>query len=84
MWLNHFKIALVQRDTDKLDKLMETLPELKSQSEIQEALHLLKEATDLVTELKDDTQKSMVQMKKNITFLKATENKRTSQFDIKS
>lgn len=84
MWLNQLKIAIVEKNTDKLNELMENLPQLESKEEIDSAICLLGEATSLVTSLKDDTQTSMIQMQKNIKFLKATENKRESKFDIKS
>lgn len=84
MWLNELKIAVVEKDIDKINKLMDNLPELEKKEEIERAIYLLKEATNLVQGLKDDTQASMIQMKKNITFLQATERQKTSSLDIKS
>ena len=84
MWLNELKIALIQKDTAKLGKLVENLPHLKKAEEIDEALHLLAAATTLITELRDDTQTSMIQMKKNIDFLKSTQAPLVSKLDINS
>jgi len=84
MWLNQLKIAIVEKNIDKINELMDDIPQLKKQEEIENAIYLLKEATTLVEDLKDKTKNSMAQMKKNITFLRATEAPRTSKLDIKS
>lgn len=83
MWLNQLKIAIVEKNTDKLNELMENLPQLQSKEECDNAIYLLKEATHLVTSLRDDTKMSMIQMQKNIKFLKVTEVQKTSTLDIK-
>lgn len=84
MWLNELKIAVVEKNIDKINKLMDNLPPLEKKEEIEQAIYLLKEATNLLQGLQDDTQVSMIQMKKNITFLQATERQKTSNLDIKS
>ncbi len=82
MWLNQLKIAIVSRDMEKMNTLMDDLPQLESKAEIDSALTLLQEATKLVKSLQDNTKASMIQMKKNINFLDSTQSSRTSQFDI--
>jgi hypothetical protein len=84
MWLKEFKIAIIEKDIQKLEKLMDEVPTLESQEELQEAIALLKEATDLVQGLKDSTAESMAQIKKNINFLKSTQEGRVHKLDIKS
>ena len=84
MWLKELKIAIVEKNIDKLNELMENLPQLEKKEELDQAVCLLKEATTLVQGFKDDTQSSMIQMKKNIKFLKSTQENATSKFDIKS
>ena len=84
MWLTKLKIAIVEKDTDKLAKLMDNLPELETQEEMNEALYLIREAAELVYTLKDETAYSMKQIKKNLDFLKSTETKSASKLDIKS
>ena len=84
MWLKELKIAIIEKDTDRLNALMDSLPELSDADEINEALFLLKEATVIVTDLRDETQSAMVQMKKNIDFLQSTSSPITSKFDINS
>ena len=84
MWLNQLKIAVVQKDVALLGSLLEEIPTLEDAKEIEQARFLLKEATEIVQKLKDDTAASMVQMKKNIDFLNSTKSDKTSKFDITS
>ncbi len=84
MWLKQLKIAVVQKDVDKIEKLLNDLPKLDDAKKIEEALYLLDEATKIVQELKDETAASMVQMKKNIDFLNSTEANKTAKFDVTS
>ena len=84
MWLNELKIALIEKDMEQLDSLMDNLPSLEKKEDITTAIYLLKEATSLVETLRDDTQTSMVQMKKNINFLKSTQAPLVSKLDINS
>ncbi|MDF1883751.1 hypothetical protein JHD49_07370 [Sulfurimonas sp. SAG-AH-194-C21] len=84
MWLEALKIAIITKDIDKIETLLLDLPELSKADDIDAALCLLKEATTLVTSLRDETQISMIQMKKNINYLNATNHKQIGKFDIKS
>ena len=73
MWLKQLKIAIIEKNTNKLNELMDSLPQLENTEEIEEALYLIKEASELVYTLKDETSVSMRQMKKNIDFLNSTQ-----------
>jgi len=84
MWLTNLKIAIIEKDTDKLNKLMDELPQLKKKEEIEQAVYLLKEASELVNILKDETANSMKQIKKNLQFLHSTDTQAPRQLDIKS
>ncbi|PHQ56793.1 MAG: hypothetical protein COA30_00980 [Sulfurimonas sp.] len=84
MWLNALKIAIIEKNSDSLNLLMKDLPVLESKEEIDSALCLLEEAKRVVGELRDETQASMIQMKKNINFLKSTQAPYTSKLDINS
>lgn len=83
MWLKELKIAIIEKNTNKLNELMDNAPSLQDEEEIQQALYLLKEATSLVQGLKDSTAASMVQMKKHIDFLKSAQAPSANKFDIK-
>jgi len=84
MWLKQLKIAVVQKDVELLSSLLEDVPTLEDAKEIETAIYLLKEATDMMQVLKEETKNSMVQMKKNIDFLNATAVNKTAKFDITS
>lgn len=85
MWLTNLKIALIEKDTKKIDSLLQDIPQLHNLQEIEQAIYLLKEATILVQSLKDETNFSMQKIKKNISFLNTTKHKPSSRrLDIKS
>jgi len=83
MWLNNFKIALVEQNIDKLIELMQDVPQLNNNKEREEAIYLIKEASNLVNDLKNKTSDSMKQIQKNLNFLKSTEHKTSTRLDIK-
>ena len=84
MWLNKLKIAIVEKNTDALDKLLDEIPKFSDAKEIQEAAYLLREASELLHSLKDETALSMKQIKKNIAFLKSTQVQPSAKLDIRS
>ncbi len=69
MWLNKFKIALAQKDTDSLEKLLEEVPKFENIEDAKKASYLLREALELLYTLQDEVSTSMRQIKKNINFL---------------
>jgi hypothetical protein len=84
MWLTKFKIAIIEKNPDALNKLLDDIPQLQSPKEIEEAVYLLKEATALVNNLKDETKASMKQIKKNLDFLRSTDIPTSKKLDIRS
>ena len=84
MWLKELKIAIIEKNLVKINDLMDNLPQLQTPQEFDEALHLIKEAETILQNLKNNTKSSMIQMKKNIEFLRATEHKASGRLDIKS
>ena len=84
MWLNDFKIAIVEQNIEKLNELMDSIPQLETKEEMTEALYLIKEASELVQNLKNETSNSMGQIRKNLHYLKSTQNQATSKLDIRS
>jgi len=83
-WLDKLKIAIIEKNTQEIEKLLETLPEFKDLQQMQEAQYLIKEAATLVYALKDETMASMQKVKKNLSFLRSTQVESTSNLDIKS
>ncbi|MFA5455746.1 MAG: hypothetical protein WC272_10575 [Sulfurimonas sp.] len=84
MWLTKLKIAIIEKNPDALGKLLDEVPQLGSQKEIEEALYLLKEATALMNTLKDETKASMKLIKKNLDFLRSTDIPTSKKLDIRS
>lgn len=84
MWLTKLKIAIIERNADALNGLMEDVPQLKDKKEIEEAIYLLKEADRLIHTLKDETSASMKQIKKNLDFLRSNDIPTSKKLDIRS
>ncbi len=84
MWINKLQIAIIEKNTDELDRLLDTMPTFDSVKKMESAMYLLKEASELLHTLKDETASTMGQLKKNIDFLRSTETKKPNKLDIKS
>lgn len=84
MWLNSLKIAIIEKNTDAMDKLLDDIPEFSDKQELQEAIYLSREALELLHTLKDEASLNMSKIQKNISFLKSTEVRSSTRLDIKS
>lgn len=84
MWLTKLKIAIIEKNADALNGLMDDVPQLKDKKEIEEAIYLLKEADRLIHTLKDATSASMKQIKKNLDFLRSNDIPISKKLDIRS
>jgi hypothetical protein len=84
MWLNQLKIALVEKNTDTIDKLLINMPTFDNVDDMKSAQALLKESLILLHTVKDATASSMKQLQKNINYLNATESTTSTRLDIKS
>ena len=84
MWIDKLKIAIVQKDTKNISKLLDETPKLTDVDKIKEAMFLLKEATILLQSLKDETSESMKQIKKTMDFIKSTQHQDINKLDITS
>ena len=83
MWLNSLKIAIVEKNTDKIDVLIDSIPKFNDLKEVESAMYLLKEAMELLHTLKDETAESMMKIKKNLDFINSTQHTNTNSLDIK-
>ena len=81
MWLKEFKIAIAERDSDKIDALSLNIPIFDSVDKMNEALYLIKEATKLIQTFQDETLQTKNKLKKNIEFMKSTQRAKNSTFD---
>ncbi len=84
MWLNSLKIAIIEKNTDSLQKLLNDIPKYEDKESQEQALYLLREALELLHTLKDQTAADMMKIKKNIAFLNSTERVASNKFDITS
>lgn len=82
MWLTELQIAIVEKNTQSLEKLLEELPKFESVAEMESAMYLLKEASILLHTLKDETSLSMEKMKKSMQFLRSTHSPLSKGLDI--
>ena len=82
MWINEFKVALIRKDVQMIEKLISEIPRFSELQEIKEASFLLLEANTLLSSLQDETAHSMMQIKKNIHFLRSTQTETPSKLDI--
>jgi len=83
MWLNKLQIAIIEKNTDALDKLLGTMPSFENKKDMESAAYLLREALELLYTLKDATSSTMKQLKKNISFIQSTAPQQKNKFDIK-
>ena len=83
MWLNNFKIAIIEKNTKNINKLLDEMPKFKDIGEIEEVMYLMREASELLHALKNETVTTMSQLKKNIEFLNSTQHEGTNSLDIK-
>lgn len=84
MWLRSLEIALVEKNIDAIDSLLKESVAFENVEEMQRAQYLLLEASKLIGGLKDQTASTMKQLKKNLDFLKVSEQKSPNRLDIRS
>ena len=71
VWLDRFKIALAERDSTKIEALLEETPTFSTREEMQEALYLLQSAKVMVSEFKDITALQMQKLQKSRDYMNA-------------
>ncbi len=86
MWINKLKLAIVEKNTEAIDELLNSMPsfEDKEQTEAEEAMFLLREALVLAHTLQDETSSSMQLIQQNIKFLKANQEQTRGSLNITS
>jgi hypothetical protein len=83
MWLKELKKAIILKDFDALDILIDQIPQLESLAQMEEVAYLFQNAKILLETEKTVTMHSMQQLKSTIDFLKATENSTSPTINIK-
>lgn len=83
-WINSLKIAIIEKDPDALEKLLDNLPQFTELEDMEAAQSLLKEAGAFMHELKDKTAEGMERLKKHRDFLNSTRAPSSNKLDVKS
>lgn len=83
MWLTNFKKAIILKEFETLNQLINEMPSMDTLVYMEEAAYLLNHAKSLLEEEQSSTLSSLQQLKNTIDFLKATENTPTSSFNLK-
>lgn len=84
MWINDLKIAIIEKNADKIDELVECMPMFDKFEDMRDSAALLKEANLLMFTLKDETAESLKKIKKTKEFLDSTQPKASSLFNSKA
>lgn len=84
MWINELKIAIIEKNPDKIDELVECMPMYDKVEDMKAAAALLKEANMLMFTLKDETAEALKKIKKTKDFLNSTHSKESSLFNSKA
>jgi hypothetical protein len=83
MWFDQLKIAIIEKNTDTMDKLLIDMPTFDNVDDMKSAQALLKEGLILLHTLKDETSLSMKLLQKNIKYLNSTQIPTSTTLDIK-
>jgi len=83
IWLNDLKKAIILQDTQKLDSLIDQMPQFTTLLDMEEAVYLLLNAKTFLEEERSHTLHALLQLKNTIYFLKATENITASSINLK-
>jgi len=83
LWLNDLKKAIILQDTQKLESLIDQMPNFSALADMEEAAYLLLSAKTFLESERSQALHSLSQLKNTIDFLKATENITASSINLK-
>lgn len=78
MWMNEFKVALIEKNVKALDTLILQMPQFETLDEMEEAFYLMNHARELLENLKNDTARTMKKIKENIRYIESTQQTHSS------
>jgi hypothetical protein len=84
MWLKRFKIALIERDSALISKLLDEMPKFDTISQMREAQLLMAQAHEFITLLKEETVESMAKIQQNKDYLRASVVSKSTTFNIRT
>jgi len=68
-WLNQFKIAIIDKDTQKMDELNSSMPEFETIEQICEAQAYIKQAIQIIVDKQSELRENMAKIQKTKKFL---------------
>jgi len=68
-WLNQFKIAIVDKDTQKMDELNSSIPEFETIEQIYEAQAYIQQAIQIIMDKQSELRENMAKIQKTKKFL---------------
>ena len=68
-WIDEFKLSIINKNYDKIEKLSRTIPHFKTLNESEEALALIKEANTIIQNEQQQILSQMEKLKKTKKFL---------------
>ena len=77
-WINNLKIAIIEKDENKIEEIISTLPTFDSTQQMNEAAYMMKEAHDLLIKQKDILASKLLKIKKQKEYLNSAISKTTS------
>lgn len=81
-WIENFTIAIVEKNSIQIGKLIETMPAFETKDEASWARALIQEALRVMEVQKDETLISMQKIKKTQAFLMSSTPKRKTKVYI--
>jgi len=79
-WINQLKIAIIEKNEIKIEKLLEKFPQFSNIEEMKSAAVLMQEAHKFLTEKRDKYASNLIKIKKQKEYINYTSNK-SSSFD---
>ncbi len=82
MWLQQFKIALAEQNSDSISKLLDEMPAFEEVSQMREAQFLIAQAFEFIGQLKEETASTISQIKKSRDYLRSTDVSESTQLNV--
>ena len=84
MWLNDFKVAMLESNVDKLLQLIDNIPKFETIDELEEAKYLIANAYEDAHKEKNKTAKILQELKKSRSFLENSHDTKSYKLDLSS
>ena len=81
-WLKDFKIAIIEKDFNKIEQMINDIPKFDTLEENQEALSLVKQANEITLQQREMILKEMQRVKNIKKFLTENQYEKKGEFDI--